>query len=341
MEEKLFSEEDEWDKWVEINTWGRYTYLSGYGKVLREMFKFPSFYLIKKEENRIKAIFPLFLLKNLSGKRYLLSLPFSEYGGPLGESSAFLPQIEQILKETKAKFLEIHGGRGIGNSPPFRPLPLGYYALLHIKQSTPQDILEKTDHSVRKNLKKARRNSLRAKREQGEEFLKKDFYPLYLTSHKRLGSPPLPLQFFLSLNRYLSPYMRIISVNYQGSIISALLGWSVGKSFHITHIVSDHRYWHLRGNDLAHWAMIRWAIEEGKEIFDFGPARYPGQIKYKEKWGVKFYPYNYFYYPPDIAISPPQAHKGIYRYLSLIWKFALPKFFTPLPGKFIRGHLGI
>ncbi|MCD6219868.1 GNAT family N-acetyltransferase [Candidatus Calescamantes bacterium] len=341
MEERLFPEENEWDKWVEEHPWGRYTYLSGYGKVIKKVFNFPYFYLFHKEGDKIQSGFPVFLLRNLCGKRYLLSIPFSEYGGPLGESKVFISEIEQILKDTKAHFLEIHGGTGMKEDSSYLTFPMHHYALLHIKQKKPQDILEKAHASVRKNLKKAWKEKLVVKRDKGEAFFRKHFYPLYLISHKRLGSPPLPLQFFLYLNRYLSPYIRVISIVYQEKVISSLLGWSVGKSFHITHIVSDHRYWHLRSNDLAHWEMIRWAIEEKKEVFDFGPARYVGQIRYKEKWGVNFYPYNYFYYPPEISVSPPQAEQGIYHCLSFIWRLTLPEFLTPILGKFIRGHLGI
>ena len=142
MEERLFPEENEWDKWVEEHPWGRYTYLSGYGKVIKKVFNFPYFYLFHKEGDKIQSGFPVFLLRNLCGKRYLLSIPFSEYGGPLGESKVFISEIEQILKDTKAHFLEIHGGTGMKEDSSYLTFPMHHYALLHIKQKTPQDILD-------------------------------------------------------------------------------------------------------------------------------------------------------------------------------------------------------
>ena len=334
----MFSEE-EWDRWVENHPDGRYVYLSGYRKVIKELFNFPSFSLVKKEKNEIKAVLPLFLLRRLKGEKILISLPFSEYGGPLGEGEIFLGEIKQILKETKAKFLEIHGGVGIkGEISQFKILPLLHYATLNLGKKKLPEILDRVDYSVKKNIRKAWKEKLHIRR---EREIKKSFYSLYLISHRRLGSPPLPFKFFSLINSYLYPYIRVISIYYHGKIVSSLLGWSVGKSFHITHIASDHHFWNLRGNDLAHIEMIKWALEERKEIFDFGPARYEGQIRYKKKWGVDFHPYKYLYYPREIQVSPPQPEKGIYPYLRNLWKLSVPDFLSPFFGKFVRGHLGI
>ena len=337
----LLKNSEEWDKWVENNPQARYVYLSGYLRAVEETFSLPLFPLIYREHQTIKAIFPAFLTRNLCGERILVSLPFSEYGGPLGEDEKgkLIETLEEIVKNLKVKYVEIHGGIGIKKTEKYKRVPICSRCTLNLYGKNLEEIYLSLDRSVKKNLRKAKNWGLKIERL--SRIPLPAFTSLYLISHKRLGSPPLPLEFFERLNDYLSSHIRCVLITFKGKPISLLLGWSVGITLHITHILSHHHYWFTRANDIAHWEMIKWAWEEGKKIFDFGPARYEGQTRYKKKWGTKFYPYFYFYYPPGISKSPPLPQKGIWKLLGNTWRYTIPLKLTPVLGKVIRPRLGI
>ncbi len=338
---EFLQDEKEWDRWVEKEKEGRYVYLSGYLRALEETLSLPSFPLLYRSEGVIRSIFPVVLIRNLKGKRVFISLPFSEYGGPLGREGeeVLREEIIKIMKNLKVSHLEIHGGTGMREKEEYRSHPLQFRALINLGEKDLKEIHAAMDRSVKKNLRRGREEGVLVERRKNIPL--SIFYPLYLRTHKRLGSPPLPFLFFQRLNYYLSPHIRCVVAKYREKVISLLLGWSVGSSLHVTHILSLPEFWHLRGNDLVHWEMLRWAREEGKEIFDFGPARYEGQIRYKKKWGAVFLPYYYHYLPPDREISPPQPGKGFWKTLSFLWRTCVPDFLSPSLGRIIRPRLGI
>ncbi len=338
---EYLQDEEEWDRFIVEKPEARFVYLTGFKRTVEEIYRLTPFYLLFRKEEKISNVLPLFLLRNLKGERILVSLPFSEYGGLLSREGReeILEEVGRLKRTLRIKGVEIHGGIGLKEkSNHFYYLPLGYYALLELSHI--EELERNLQHSVRKNLKKARQWGLRVI-SGGKEFLKDKFYPLYLLSMKRHGSPPHPLSFFQSLASHLGDYMRLIIVEWKDKPIAGLLGWSLKHTFHITHTVSDHKFWFLRANDLAHWEMIKIAIKEGKKVFDFGPVRYEGQKRYKTKWGVTLFPYYYLYFPPSFTPHPSDPQAPLYRVLSFLWKKTIPLPLTPLLGKPIRKRLGV
>jgi len=135
--------------------------------------------------------------------------------------------------------------------------------------------------------------------------------------------------------------MRLFLVKDQGRTIAALLGFTTGKRVHIISSPSDERYWDKRPNDLAHWEFIRWAASSGYEIFDFGPVRYEGQRRYKQKWGVKLFDYSYFF----LSRKEGDLGKGVIyskkaRLASFMWRRLVPLPLTESLGSWMRRHLG-
>jgi lipid II:glycine glycyltransferase (peptidoglycan interpeptide bridge formation enzyme) len=198
---------------------------------------------------------------------------------------------------------------------------------------------------VRKAVRKAQKANLVAYEETTEETITQKFYPLYLLSMKRLGTPPHPKKLFLNYLRYLADNMKLFLVDDGDLTVATLLGFVVGKRVHIIHTASDPDYWDKRPNDLAHWAFIEWACNEGYEIFDFAIIRYEGQQRYKEKWGVQLFDYSYYYLfsenakKKDVTPIDPSSRRGI-RLFSWLWRNCVPLGLTEPLGSPIRRRLG-
>jgi Acetyltransferase (GNAT) domain len=67
---------------------------------------------------------------------------------------------------------------------------------------------------------------------------------------------------------------------------AVLLGAICGVRLQIYITASSPKALIWRPNDLAHWELIAWAASQGLRWFDFGSARYDGQIQFKKKWGA-------------------------------------------------------
>ena len=197
------------------------------------------------------------------------------------------------------------------------------------------------DRMVRKAVRKAQRSGLQCYLETNPKSIAEDFYPLYLRSMKKFGTPPHPLSFFSNCLHYLNPYMKLFLVKDGQRTIAALLGFTTGKRVQIISTTSDERYLDKRPNDLAHWEFIKWACDNGYEYFDFGPVRYEGQRRFKEKWGVTLLDYSYFFLcpgKPDIGDGLTYSKKA--EFLASVWRRLVPLPLTKTIGPWFRRQLG-
>lgn len=86
-----------WDDYVKSHPKGTPFHLSNWIKTIYETYQFePLMYVKVNNENKISGIFPCFLIKLLFNKARIVSLPFSDYGGPLCN----LEHTEQELIQT-------------------------------------------------------------------------------------------------------------------------------------------------------------------------------------------------------------------------------------------------
>lgn len=339
--------EKEWDTFVESEGESRFIHLTGFKRVIEKVYKFKPVYLCYKKGNQYLAIFSSFIQNTiLSGKR-MISQPFSEYSGLLisekidpDEKLKIIEELfsilDSIIKNQRLKGLEIRGKTDKIVEKFVSKIPLGEYGIKSLKKEI--DLLHSVESSARKAVKKAEREGVRIVEDSNFERIK-DFYRLHLISMKRLGSPPHPFSYFVSLKEELFDKMKIFYALHNDKITSALLGWKVGKSIHVTDNPSDRRFFHLRVNDYLHYKMIEWAKDNGYETFDIGPMRYESQEFYKRKWGLEKHEYSIFYYPSpfnSIAYAPPFYVKLARN----LWRF-VPTIFSRYTGKFLRKELGL
>lgn len=314
--------ETKWDEFVLAHLDGKIVFLNGFRKTLQKTYGYKTLYIMFNDgDDQILGILPSLVSTKINLKKKLISMPFSANGGFLfrsGLSDKQLGEIEELLLDYCIKCsidsIEIRGGQPwiSGNAS----VESGYdYGLLLIEK--PEKLWQNLHRSVRKSIKKAKRFKLDCKENCSEAVIKEIFYPLYLKSMKRFGTPPQPLSFFLNQYRYLKEFLKMFIVTYEGKPISILTGFVVDRSIELAFIVSDENYWDYRPNDLAHWSLIKWGYENSyKEVF-FGPMNYPGQRQYKEKWSVtekkyyyyKLYPkynlFNVLYFPRTTSESFP------------------------------------
>jgi len=339
--------EKEWDRFVEAQEESRFIHLIGFKRVIERIYKFEPFYLYFEKGVEILAIFSSFIHNSIFTGRKIVSQPFSEYGGLIfsnslkeDEKNSILEELFSILKNTmekrSIKGVEIRGKTDKGVERFAQKIVLGEYGIRRFNKDN--DLWKSVDYMVRKAVNKAKREGVEIYEDQNFDKIK-EFYHLHLMTMKRLGSPPHPYSYFLNLKKELKERIKIFYAIYKGRIISALLGWKVGKIIHITDNPSDERFFPLRGNDYLHYHFLEWAKENNFEFFDFGPMRYEGQEFYKRKWNLETYEYSILHYPQELgtlAYKPPFYVKIARK----IWRF-VPKEFSRYIGKFLRKELGL
>lgn len=347
-----------WDEFVTNNPCGRFIHLSGFKNAVQHSYALEPAYWMYKDGNTVKAVFPGFIHKSYLYGKKIVSQPFSEYGGillseNLGQEEkekvveSFAHLVKQELTKLDCATLEMRNPTSLlkenleNFGKHFTAVPLFEFALLGLEN--PDSFWWKMSSKDRNIIAKAQKYGLRMSRETDIHVIRRTFYPLYLKTMKRLGTPAHPFRYFENLHRFLDKNMRLFIV-YKGTIpLSSLVSWSVGRTVHITDMCSDAAYFFLKPNDFSVWEFIRWAWEEGYETFDFGPVRYRGQEIFKKKWLMDLFSYSYVYFSDNAAnIRNPFSSQGwLTQAASELWRWTVPSWLNRSLGKYFRKEIGL
>jgi serine/alanine adding enzyme len=338
-----------WDAWVEAHPEGRFSQLYGY-RAIERVYGYRPHYAAFAKAGKLVCVLPMFEAKSLFFGRRLVSQPFSEYGGALFDADLGEEDIADILehlrgyvRELGVPTLEMHGNQGMAGRG-FGLIHANPQHLATLPLSRPLvEIYGKIiSRHVRKALNKGEREGLACREASDPNTLQRWFYPLYVRSMTRLGSPPHALSYFTALAEALPGRMRIFWAMKGETPIAGLLGFSCGKRVAIINIVSDEAYWEFRPNDLVHWKFIEWAHQNGFAHFDFGSVRYEGQAQFKKKWGCALSDSGYDYLAADgggTDLAAFDSSSGAMGIAGRLWSAIVPPFVAARVGPFLRRNL--
>jgi hypothetical protein len=338
-----------WDAFVENHPEGRYCHLWGFRQPLEKSCGYDCVYLKILSSGTLVGIFPAIKLRR---RRRLVSQPFNEYGGPL--TLALSPdQNQQLtnlligeLRQQQCKSIEIRGGIGCdaaARDGGWKKQPLHAYAVLGL--GDPDWLWKKViTYEARKAVNKARETGLTSEIRRGHRAVAGPFYELYLLSMKRLGVPPHSRSYFEEFATGIGDRVVACWILEKDQPAAILLGASTGSRVHIFVIASQPEVWAKRPADLAHWELIQWACQQGFKVFDFGSARYEGQIHFKKKWGVTLYDYGFYLIgPPEtinsLKVESVKTSSWSMNAMSNLWRGSVPILLTRLLGPPIRKYL--
>lgn len=152
----------------------------------------------------------------------------------------------------------------------------------------------------KRGVKKAVKAGLGVKIDRSFEGVKK-FYDLHLMTRKRQGVPVQPFSFFRNLfDEVIDKGLGFVGLVYKDDVVvSGGVFLYFNKTFTYKFGASDTRFLDLRPNNLLFFEMIKYAVENGFRVFDFGKtdSKNEGLRKFKSGWGAEEKPLYYSYYP--------------------------------------------
>lgn len=335
-----------WEDFVGSSPGAKICHHLCYKDFIEEVFGYHPVYWIFEKDGEIAGVFPSFEYRNIFGRKYWISQPFIEYGGVLSKGlleedwMLFKERVEAKLQTDALPALKMNGFDGEPSI--FQRQKLYEYGYLNLRD--PRKIwADSLDRQARKAVNKAVRSGLSCHEETTEAAIKEKFYPIYLKSMKRLGSPPFSLKYFLAKRAAFGEKMKLFLIkNNKKEVLAALLGYAFNKNIFIEFSVSLEEGLAERPNDLAHWKFIEWAASKDYEYFDFGSIRYETQKRYKKKWGIELRVYVNSY-----IFNPQQASKQYYlesseegiQLLSKLWHWLMPEILARHLGPFLHKQL--
>ncbi len=226
------------------------------------------------------ALFPLFGVRTLSGKRRLVSVPYAPYGGmlPLPEDRTAAPpmpmpdgacvavrQVEMAVADTQAL-------TEADRVTMWLDLP-----------SAPEALWKSLNAKVRNQVRKAEKEGVTATA--GREEHLAAFYRLYARRMHELGTPAHPPAFFKALLEEF-PEAEFLVAEHQGQPVGTVfdIGWGGWRVNLYGATLFEKRS--LCANNLVYWKSLERGCTGGRR-YDFGRSLFgSGQYEFKRQWGA-------------------------------------------------------
>lgn len=172
--------------------------------------------------------------------------------------------------------------------------------VLDLKGKTEQELLDGFHHKTRYNIRLAERKGVTTRYSHETSDLE-IFHQLYVVMSNRHGISYRPYNYFSRMLDAYRDYTRIYLAEHEGEVIAAAVAISYGDKTWYIYGASGNEKRNLMAPHLLQWEMIKWAVEQGKDRYDFGGVfkldSSDGLYKFKEGY---CYPDRYTEYIGEI-----------------------------------------
>jgi CelD/BcsL family acetyltransferase involved in cellulose biosynthesis len=304
------SDEPAWQVYVDSHPEATIYHALGWRDIIYNEYGFEPVYLLAKEVGSVVGVLPMFLIKNIRGRK-LVSLPFSIYGGPLGDTdeviTALLTKTVTLLDEKGASCVEIKPLKQINCAEPlgFKSQKWGIGTIMDLIAGKDELWEGMTERS---NVSKGARKGLTFSVSEVDRL--EDFYRLQLITRKRQGVPTPRLAYYASFFKKMPGMVKLAIVEKNGEAIAGDMFFLFKGKVLLVLNVSDRRYRNYKPNDFMIWNIIKWSCEAGYKTLDHGPISFEdkGLLHFKKKWGGSDIEVCRYYYPA--AIKEASSENG-------------------------------
>ena len=339
------SEMSKWDEFVESHPNGSPFHLSCWLHTIHETYAFKPLLFVDKEENGdISGILPCFFVKGLLTGKRIVSLPFSDYGGPLfRDLSKERDVLKEIIKEheSSVKYIEIRSpliedsGFVCHNYYKHHVLNLGS-DLAAIRKKI-------NKRTIQYSIRKAEKMGVEI-REENNQYGMDEFYRLNMMTRKKHGVPSQPKLFFQKLLDHVvsKGHAFILLAIFNSKAVASSIFFKSNNTIHYKYNASDPDYMKRTSpNHSLTWYAIRQGCEKGYRLLDFGRTSpdNKGLMRYKELWGTKALDLEYHYHPQIKGASSTEENSLFYRSVTNVWR-TLPDVVIEKIGPMIYKHMG-
>lgn len=281
------SEREKWDGYVLRSGHTTAYHLTAWKDIIEEVFGHKAYYLMAKENGNIAGILPLVFMKSLLFGRFLVSLPFFNYGGICAKSSdieqALLAEAIVLARREAASHIELrHADKGqLG-----LPEKTTKVAMVLDLPSSAEALWLGFKAKLRNQIRRAEREGMEVQCA-GPEGVD-GFYEVFAANMRDLGTPVYSKHFFSAILKAFPKSTKIVTVFHRKQPVASGFLVEFKERVEIPWASSLRKYNALAPNMLLYWHALKLSCEGGYRQFDFGRCSIDSTTyKFKEQWGAK------------------------------------------------------
>lgn len=244
-------------------------------------------YLMCLDQKRVTGLLPMFLVRTWWGKKYLISLPWIDYGGIIADNQAvareLLASATELAKTEAAEFVELRSVNSDQLGLDERTDKVTFKLPLQVDHEL---LWEGFDAKLRNQIRKADKSGLTT------EFVASDglndFYRVFSRNMRDLGTPVWGRRFFEEIFTRLSERASLILVRKERRVIAAGLVLKFKGSLYVPSASAYRDSLKFCPNHALYWKVIKSGCEDGMVSFDFGRSSTDSNtFRFKKQWVPK------------------------------------------------------
>ncbi len=306
------SDQPAWDAYISSNPDAGPYHLFAWKTAVERAYGHKVCYLLAEDgSGSLVGTLPLICFRMPWGRKTLISLPYCDYGGPLGNPStqqALLAECRNLAQKLGASEIELRcpaENQIIESNKPSQVLSHKVRMLLTLPGSS-EALWKGFKSKLRSQVRRPQKEGLEA-RLGGLEFLD-DFYRVFTTNMRALGSPVHARNWFEALLSNFRDAAKVCVVYLKtGEPVAAGIILALNKKVCIPWASSLRTYNRLAPNMLLYWTFLSWATDNGYKEFDFGRSTpNEGTYRFKAQWGAipqKLYWHRFASSPREQTVS--------------------------------------
>jgi len=327
---------DEWQDYVISKQKTTFYHSIKWKRIIEKHYGFNSYFLIAKEDNKVRGILPLFLSKSIFLGKSLIPVPFSTFGSVCADNEeiekALIEKAKEIAKKENVNHLEFRLFEKIGDLPANAE---NYEFLLDINGSLDSLWNKSFKKEVRNSIMKAIKSNIRV--EFDNKYLK-EFYDVYACNMRDIGGLVHSFSFFEDLFKTFET--RLVVAFYGDKLIGGLIFFLFKNKAYNLFVSSLRKYFKFVPNYLLYWESIKYCYKNNYDVFSLGRSQLDsGTYKFKKQWvAIPRQIYHQYYLNKGIGIPTIASSKSKLSLAIEIYK-KTPVFITKIIGPILVKHI--
>ena len=277
---------DGWDAYVSGRPEATFFHRIGWLDRVSRVCRYRALPLVARRDGAVVGVLPLAVVPALPWGRSLVSSPQAVYGGPVADDqtalAALIGHARGIAERLGAGYVEY---RNLAPLPELASKDL-YVTFRRAIAPTEAENMAAIPRNQRRSIRIGQKSGLTVTI--GGAELLDDFFAIYSTSVRNLGTPVFPRALFAALLDEFAAESSILVVRREGRAVAAVLTF-----YHRDEVLpyyggslrEEYRY---GVNDVMYWRLLLDGMERGARVFDFGRSkRGSGSFEFKRHWGFE------------------------------------------------------
>ncbi|WP_206352374.1 FemAB family XrtA/PEP-CTERM system-associated protein [Tautonia rosea] len=312
------------------------SYHPAWPSVLSTGLRHIPYWIEATEGDETRGLLPLAFVRSVLFGRYLVGLPYLNYGGAMADDEDIAVQLIdraiELSDHLNVRHLELRHEQALEH--PRLTTRTGHKVHMRLPlPSTSEELWKQLKPSVRNQVRKGQKNQLTVS--WGGEELLPAFYDVFSRNMRDLGTPVYGRSLFRGILRQFPDRSEICVVRLDTRPIASALLIHGRNITEVPSASSLRPYKSTCANMMMYWNLLERAVQLGQGVFDFGRSTPDGPTyKFKSQWGATPISASWQFYSNTGESTSIHPDHPRYRLFISAWR-RLPVWLTRGIGPFI------